>query len=90
MRARAGLLPVQAVALGAAVQAGVLEGSVSGVMVMDIWQAALMRALAGGQLRADPGAAAQALGEAAAGGTFGGGDEEEEGWEEEEEAAAAE
>jgi molecular chaperone DnaK len=36
----------QAVALGAAVQAGILEGEVSGVMVMDVWQASLMRALA--------------------------------------------
>ena len=44
---------VQAVALGAAVQAGVYEGSVSGVMVMDIWQASLMRALAKQKLKDD-------------------------------------
>ena len=42
---------VQAVALGAAVQAGILEGSVANVMVMDIWQASLLRAFAGQQLR---------------------------------------
>jgi heat shock protein 1/8 len=38
--------PDLAVALGAAAQAGVLEGSVSGLMVMDVWQASLMRAFA--------------------------------------------
>ena len=58
-------LPIQAVALGAALQAGVLEGSVSDVMVMDVWQAALMRALAKRQLREDTAAAQQVLGEEA-------------------------
>ena len=42
---------VQAVALGAAVHAGILEGSVADIMVMDIWQASLLRALAKQQLR---------------------------------------
>lgn len=56
-------MPVQAVALGAALQAGVLEGSVTDVMVMDVWQAALMRALAKRQLREDSEAARQVLGE---------------------------
>jgi heat shock protein 1/8 len=38
--------PDLAVALGAAVQAGIYEGNVSDVMIMDIWQASLMRAYA--------------------------------------------
>ena len=38
--------PDLAVALGAAVQAGIFEGSVSNLMVMDVWQASLMRAYA--------------------------------------------
>lgn len=38
-------------ALGAAVQAGILEGQVSNVMVLDVWQANLMRALAQKQLQ---------------------------------------
>ena len=33
-------------ALGAAVQAGIYEGQVSELMVMDVWQASLMRAFA--------------------------------------------
>lgn len=37
---------MQAVAIGAALQAGVYDGLVSGLMVMDIWQATLMRAFA--------------------------------------------
>ena len=41
---------VQAVAIGAAIQAGLYDGLVSGVMVMDIWQATLMRAFATQQL----------------------------------------
>ena len=52
----------QAVALGAAVHAGILEGSVADVMVLDIWQASLLRALAKQQLRD----AAASLDEAAA------------------------
>ena len=42
---------LQAVALGAAVQAGILEGQVSDVMVLDVWQASLMRAFAQQRLR---------------------------------------
>lgn len=38
--------PDLAVALGAAIQAGVYEGNVSDVMIMDVWQASLMRAYA--------------------------------------------
>jgi heat shock 70kDa protein 1/2/6/8 len=49
----------QAVALGAAVQAGMLEGSLPDMMVMDIWQAGLIRALAAQQLRDNPGVASQ-------------------------------
>ena len=41
---------MQAVAIGAAMQAGLYDGIVSGVMVMDIWQATLMRAFATQQL----------------------------------------
>lgn len=37
---------MQAVALGAAVQAGIYEGQVTDLMVIDVWQAALMRAYA--------------------------------------------
>ena len=37
-------------AIGAAIQAGLYDGLVSGVMVMDIWQATLMRAFATKQL----------------------------------------
>lgn len=37
---------LQAVALGAAIQAGICEGSIKGMAVMDIWQAALARAFA--------------------------------------------
>jgi hypothetical protein len=39
-------LNLQAVAIGAALQAGVYDGLVSGLMVLDIWQATLMRAFA--------------------------------------------
>ncbi|GAB4820667.1 hypothetical protein N2152v2_007713 [Parachlorella kessleri] len=38
--------PDLAVALGAAVQAGIYQGQVADLMVMDVWQASLMRALA--------------------------------------------
>lgn len=38
--------PDLAVALGAAVQAGIFEGQVSDLMIMDVWQASLMRAYA--------------------------------------------
>lgn len=38
--------PDLAVALGAAVQAGIYDGQVSELMVMDVWQASLMRAFA--------------------------------------------
>ncbi|GFR43025.1 hypothetical protein Agub_g4026, partial [Astrephomene gubernaculifera] len=46
--------PDEAVALGAAVQAGILQGEISDLMVMEQWQASLMRALAKLQLQADP------------------------------------
>ena len=49
-----GVNPDEAVALGAAVQAGVLQGQIKGLMVMDQWQASLMRALAGMKLKSDP------------------------------------
>lgn len=38
--------PDLAVALGAAIQAGIYEGNVSDLMIMDVWQASLMRAYA--------------------------------------------
>ena len=40
-------------ALGAAVQAGILEGQVPDVMVLDVWQANLMRAFAKKRLKED-------------------------------------
>ncbi len=46
-----GCNPDEAVALGAAVQAGILQGEVSDMMVLDVWQASLMRAMAQLQLR---------------------------------------
>jgi hypothetical protein len=45
--------PDEAVALGAALQAGALEGSVSDVETLEVWQAALMRALARKQMESD-------------------------------------
>jgi molecular chaperone DnaK (HSP70) len=36
----------QAVALGAAIQAGILDGQITDLFVMDVWQASLMRAFA--------------------------------------------
>jgi len=53
---------VQAVALGAAIQAGLYEGSVSGLMVIDIWQASLLRALATKRLKDDSELAQEVLG----------------------------
>lgn len=47
-------LPVSGVLLAAAHQAGILQGQVDGLMVMDQWQASLMRALAQLQLQASP------------------------------------
>ena len=47
-------------ALGAAVQAGILEGQVSDVMVLDVWQATLMRAFAKQRLKQDGQLAADA------------------------------
>ena len=41
---------LQAVALGAAVQAGIFEGTVNDLAVMDVWQAALCRAIAADHL----------------------------------------
>ncbi|WIA29514.1 hypothetical protein OEZ86_012015 [Tetradesmus obliquus] len=49
-----GVDPDEAVALGAAVQAGILQGEVDSLMVMDQWQASLMRALAQLQLKSSP------------------------------------
>eukprot|EP01023_Acetabularia_acetabulum_P006605 TRINITY_DN12744_c0_g1_i2.p1 TRINITY_DN12744_c0_g1~~TRINITY_DN12744_c0_g1_i2.p1 ORF type:complete len:201 (+),score=39.41 TRINITY_DN12744_c0_g1_i2:29-604(+) len=46
--------PDEAVALGAAIYANVLVGEVKGFMVMDVWQANLMRALATRKLKDDP------------------------------------
>ena len=43
--------PDEAVALGAAVQAGILEGTVEEGEVIDVWQASLMRALATAKLK---------------------------------------
>lgn len=52
MKLRPGLVdPDAAVALGAAVYAGVLSGHISDLMVMEVWQAALMRALADNELK---------------------------------------
>lgn len=47
-------------ALGAAVQAGILEGQVSDVLVLDVWQANLMRAFAKQRLQQDEKLAAEA------------------------------
>ena len=44
---------MQAVALGAAVQAGIYEGIVGDAGVVDVWQAALGRALAQQHLQDD-------------------------------------
>ncbi|KAL4443054.1 hypothetical protein ABPG77_008545 [Micractinium sp. CCAP 211/92] len=52
--------PDLAVALGAAVQAGIYEGQVSDLMVMDVWQASLMRAFAQLQLAQEQGSQADA------------------------------
>lgn len=52
MELRPGIVdPDAAVALGAAVYAGVLSGHISDLMLMDVWQAALMRALAENELK---------------------------------------
>jgi heat shock 70kDa protein 1/2/6/8 len=53
--------PDLAVALGAGVQAGILEGQVSNLMVMDVWQASLMRAFAKQLEKERAGVAAGAL-----------------------------
>jgi len=82
------LYVVQAVALGAAVQAGIYEGQASELMVMDVWQASLMRAFAT-QLEREQGLAegVEGSGSSSSGGGSGSSDEDEEGWEEEEPAA---
>ncbi|KAL4457798.1 hypothetical protein ABPG75_012663 [Micractinium tetrahymenae] len=69
--------PDLAVALGAAVQAGIYEGQVSDLMVMDVWQASLMRAFAQQQLAQEQGEQAEQDDDDAWE------DEDEEGWEEE-------
>ena len=38
--------PDEAVALGAALQAGILDGALPDLMVMDVWQSRLLRAFA--------------------------------------------
>merc|ERR1712226_8983 len=38
--------PDEAVAQGAAIQAGILDGQISNLFIMDVWQASLMRAFA--------------------------------------------
>ncbi|GBF90941.1 molecular chaperone [Raphidocelis subcapitata] len=90
--------PDEAVALGAAVQAGILQGEVSELMVLDQWQASLMRSLAQLQLRQSK-QAREAVegafdmeglgeGEAADGGESGGSGFEDEGEGEEDTAGA--
>ena len=82
---------LQAVALGAAVQAGIYQGQVADLMVMDVWQASLMRALAQHmeqQRQAQQGGGLGQPGHSAGGGRladFGDGDGEEGGSEAEEE-----
>jgi heat shock 70kDa protein 1/2/6/8 len=46
--------PDAAVATGAAIYAGVLSGHIQDLMVLDVWQAALMRAYAKRELKANP------------------------------------
>lgn len=70
---------LQAVALGAAIQAGILEGQVTDVMVMDIWQASLLRALAQQRLSQGDEVARAILGFEEGQEGFSGGTEEEEG-----------
>ena len=58
--------PDLAVALGAAVQAGIYQGEVAGLMVIDPWKAALMRAFAARALErgeVDPAAVGVEVGE---------------------------
>jgi heat shock 70kDa protein 1/2/6/8 len=51
---REGLVdPDAAVATGAAIFAGVLSGHIQNLMVMDVWQAALLRALAERELKSN-------------------------------------
>lgn len=71
--------PDLAVALGAAVQAGIYEGQVSDLMVMDVWQASLMRAYAK-QLEKERAEEAAAAAAAEEGETE---DEDDEGWRDE-------
>lgn len=79
--------PDLAVALGAAVQAGIYEGQLSDLMVMDVWQASLMRAYARQVAAEQEAAAAAAAGEEVkSGGAVGEGANESEidGWDDEE------
>jgi len=46
--------PDEAVAAGAAVQAGILDGQITGLYIMDVWQASLMRAFANKQQGGGP------------------------------------
>lgn len=70
--------PDEAVALGAAVQAGMIDGSMGDLVVMDIWQAGLMRAFADKALKDQrKAAAAEAGGDTAPSADPEGGDSEE-------------
>lgn len=46
--------PDAAVAIGAALHAATLSGHVENLMTIDVWQAALLRAVVGKQFEADP------------------------------------
>mmetsp|Transcript_26753 Transcript_26753/g.42218 ORF Transcript_26753/g.42218 Transcript_26753/m.42218 type:complete len:86 (+) Transcript_26753:1-258(+) len=46
LKARTTVNPDEAVALGAAIQAGIVDGTVDGLEVMSSWQAAWLRSMA--------------------------------------------
>ena len=64
--------------MGAAVQAGIYEGAVSDLMVMDVWQASLMRAFATQLEKGEAGGGGSDDGEEAADGGEEGSEEEQE------------